>query len=81
MKEFIEKGRHGMGSTAILRILTGANVVDLKGISKIEGYNKQIDFKACFIILLLFIGLLFVFSNVNNSLYIQSYIKQLLELR
>lgn len=35
IEEFMEKGRDGMGSTAILRMLYGSSIIDLKGISRL----------------------------------------------
>jgi uncharacterized membrane-anchored protein len=40
VEEFLEKGRPGMGTTALLRILLGDKIVDLKGIGSIMKYNK-----------------------------------------
>lgn len=42
IEEFLEKGRQGMGSTAILRMLFGSSIVDLKGISRLwEGKLRE----------------------------------------
>jgi len=60
--EFIEKGRRGMGSTALIRMFFGSSIIDLKGISSLTPYN---DMKhnwasiACAFTLLLIIAIVY----------------------
>ncbi|MDD2400680.1 MAG: putative cytokinetic ring protein SteA [Clostridia bacterium] len=46
MIDFLEKGRLGMASTLLTRIMIGKILVDAKGVSKL--YSKRINFKSVF---------------------------------
>lgn len=64
-EEFLEKGRQGMGSTALLRILYGDKIVDLKGISNIMTSNKTRNLKASIVLIfLVFILYFFISDNI-----------------
>lgn len=72
--EFVEKGRNGMGSTLLLRILYGSDIVDLKGINRIlrnrETGNHYLKASIVFVFTFLII---YTLVSYNNVLY---YIKE-----
>lgn len=78
IEEFMEKGRDGMGSTTLLRVIFGAKIVDLKGISRILTEKKSLYGMpaAVFFLLLLFTYIFFRFRAFE---YIASGIKALLK--
>lgn len=64
VEEFMEKGRKGMGSTALLRVLLGAKIVDLKGISRLSPVEKNFANAAAIIFFLLFIATLLFYNGM-----------------
>lgn len=70
-KEFVEKGRHGMGSTALLRILFGSDIVDLKGINSVIEATQMNYLKFSIILILISAA---CYMMISNS-YIFEYMK------
>ncbi|HBM79868.1 MAG TPA: hypothetical protein DD426_03370 [Clostridiaceae bacterium] len=62
--EFSEKGRSGMSSTAIIRVLYGSNIIDLKGISSLLKYDDAyVKSSALFLILIFLIIVSWLFKG------------------
>lgn len=80
IEEFMEKGRSGAGSTILLRMLTGVNVVDLKGISNIIRYNKNKSFKIS-LLLLFFISMITISLMYMDFEYVHTTLKILFDLK
>ena len=76
--EFIEKGRQGMGSTVLLRVLFGTRIVDLKGISNIYRYNKSKYNEAIVLSALLLAGFYILMTYHEAAAFLQSFIKSIL---
>ena len=70
IEEFSEKGRQGAGSTILLRMLTGVNIVDLKGINNIVKYTTKYYLKAAIILLFFLISavILLPYKSLINHL-------------
>lgn len=70
IEEFAEKGRQGAGSTMLLRMLTGVNIVDLKGVNSIVKYTAKYYLKAATIFSFFLIAavILLPYKNLINHL-------------
>lgn len=72
--EFLEKGRPGMGSTALIRILLGSKITDLKGVSSVYRYNNSY-YSACLLVIVCIFMCYMLFSYTAAAKYIHIYLE------
>ena len=80
IEEFTEKGRGGMGSTTILRMLIGSKIVDLKGVSTVTKYNHINFLKTITISLTVFI-ITYILYSIKLFNTIETCLKYIIGIR
>lgn len=71
LDEFLEKGRQGMGSTVLLRLLASPQVIDLKGISTVTNPNLLNAKEISIFLLITVTGIFALFLKSALGDYIQ----------